>query len=170
MGNKTILQCVLLQFTATLVMAVTTLVLSFGKGIAEPTTVFLSPFMLFLLLIINPIVEEVIFRKLLAQRLLKHGEFFFIFSSSFCFALVHGVSQGVPHIFYTFIIGLVLAYLYVKTGSLKLPILLHSLSNLFGAVILQLIQRVSLEVAGMYSLFLMFLGVIGLIWFIKTRK
>lgn len=40
----------------------------------------------------------------------------------------------------------------------------------FGAVILQLIQRVSLEVAGMYSLFLMSLGVIGLIWFIKTRK
>ena len=57
-----------------------------------------------------------------------------------------------------------------KTGNIKLSVILHSLSNLFGSIIIQTLQGISLEIAGMYAMFMMLLAVIGLILFIKNKK
>lgn len=130
----------------------------------------LTPYMIFMLLIFNPIIEEFVFRKLFADKLLKYGELFYILVSSFCFAIVHGVSLGIPQIVYTFILGMIWSYLVVKTGSIKLSIVLHSLSNLFGSIIIQLLQGISIEILGIYFMFMMLLGIIGLICFIKSKK
>lgn len=104
------------------------------------------------------------------EELLKHGELFYMLVSSFCFAIVHGVSLGIPQIVYTFILGMIWSYLVVKTGSIKLSIILHSLSNLFGSIIIQLLQGISMEILGMYSMFMMLLGIIGFICFLKNKK
>ena len=80
------------------------------------------------------------------------------------------VSLGIPQIIYTFILGMIWSYLFVKTGDIKLPILLHSLSNIFGSIIIQTLQGISMEITGMYSIFMMMLAIIGLICFIKNKK
>ena len=170
-SGKTIILCFLLQFTAIIIMSIITNIIAKISGQELSTDLnTLTPYMLFMLLIFNPIVEEFVFRKLFADKLLKYGELFYILVSSFCFAIVHGVSLGIPQIIYTFILGMIWSYLVVKTGSIKLSIILHSLSNLFGSIILQSLQGISMEVLGMYSMFMMLLGIIGLICFIKNKK
>lgn len=168
---KTIILCFLLQFTALIIMSLITNLFANISG-KEITTELntLTPYMIFMLLIFNPIIEEFVFRKLFADKLLKYGELFYMLVSSFCFSIVHGVSLGIPQIIYTFILGMIWSYLVVKTGNIKLSIILHSLSNLFGSIIIQSLQGISLEIAGMYAMFMMLLAVIGLILFIKNKK
>lgn len=170
-NGKTIILCFLLQFTALITMSLITNLFTNISG-KEITTELntLTPYMIFMLLVFNPIIEEFVFRKLFADKLLKYGELFYMLVSSFCFSIVHGVSLGVPQIIYTFILGMIWSYLVVKTGNIKLSVILHALSNLFGSIIIQILQGVSLEIAGMYAMFMMVLAIIGLILFIKNKK
>lgn len=166
-----ILLCFLLQFTSILVLTVIGNVSTALSGHNTSTTLdTTSPYMLFMLLIFNPIMEEFVFRKLFADKLLKYGERFYILVSSFCFAIVHGVSLGIPQIVYTFILGMIWSYLMVKTGDITLVIIMHALSNLFGSIILQTLLGVSTIAAGLYSMLLLLLGIIGLILFFINKK
>ena len=170
-NGKTITLCFLLQFTAIIIMSLITNIISSISGQEISTDLnTLTPYMIFMLLIFNPIIEEFVFRKLFADKLLKYGELFYMLVSSFCFAIVHGVSLGIPQIVYTFILGMVWSYLVVKTGNIKLSIILHSLSNLFGSIISQLLNGISIEVLGMYSMVMILLGIIGFIFFLKNKK
>ncbi len=172
---KTLLICFLLQFTAlmfTMILLFMNIALTTAFGGKDSSTDIsaLSPLTLILLLVINPILEESIFRHLLAKKLLKHGERFYIFVSAYCFAIAHGVSLGVIQIGYTFILGMIYSFLMVKTGNIVLVIILHSLSNLFGGVIFQTLSNVSVGVAAVYLLLVMVLGIIGLILFLINRR
>lgn len=170
-SGKSITLCFLLQFTALITMSLITNLLTNISG-KEMTTELntLTPYMIFMFLIFNPIIEEFVFRKLFADKLLIYGELFYMLVSSFCFSIVHGVSLGIPQIIYTFILGMIWSYLVVKTGNIKLSIILHSLSNLFGSIIIQSLQGISLEIAGMYAMFMMLLAFIGLILFIRNKN
>ena len=90
-------------------------------------------FYLILLLIFNPVFEEILFRKLVLNRLTPLGFKGAIIVSALLFALPHLYSQGIAQVPYTFAIGLVLAWITIKTGKLWPAILLHSLSNIYGA-------------------------------------
>ena len=87
---------------------------------------------LFLISIIGPIFEEFFFRKLLIDRTIKYGAKLSIILSALMFGLFHG---NLNQFFYTFLIGGFFAYVYVKTGKLIYPILLHILVNLMGSVV-----------------------------------
>lgn len=91
--------------------------------------------LIFLLLIFNPIAEEFLFRKLILDRLLKYGVIAGIVISSILFALPHAFSQGILQTFYTFVLAVVWAYARIKTQRLRIPILLHSLSNIWGMIL-----------------------------------
>lgn len=171
LSGKSIILCFLLQFTALITISLVTNLFANISGKKVTTQLnTLTPYMIFMLLVFNPIMEEFVFRKLFADKLLKYGELFYMLVSSFCFSIVHGVSLGFPQIIYTFILGMIWSYLVVKTGNIKLSIVLHSLSNLFGSIIIQTLQGISLEIAGMYTMFVVLLAVIGLILFIKNKK
>lgn len=90
-------------------------------------------FYLILLLVFNPIFEELLFRKLALDKLLVLGEKSAIIISAIFFALPHIYSQGVPLFFGTFIIALVWGYVRVKTGKMWPVIVLHSLFNVYGS-------------------------------------
>ena len=91
-------------------------------------------------------------------------------TSSFCFSIVHGVSLGIPQILYTFILGMIWSYVYIKSGNLLVPIILHSLSNLFGSVIIQSLQSVSQIAVSIYSMCIMLMGIVGIILFFSNKK
>lgn len=168
---KTVFLCFLLQFTSILVFTMLVNVsAALGLGSIPADSSALSGYMLFLLLLFNPVVEELVFRKLFARKLLKYGERFYILASSFCFAVVHGVSLGIPQIVYTFILGMIWSYLTVKTGDIKLAIFMHGLSNLFGSIITQTLLAISLAAAGIYSMMLFLLGITGFVLFLVNRK
>ena len=68
------------------------------------------------------------------------------------------------------LLGMLWSYLYVRTGKLIIPIVLHSLSNLFSGIIIALIQDKSQEVLSVYGMFMMLKAIAGLICFIKNKK
>ena len=90
-------------------------------------------FYLILLIGFAPVVEELVFRKLFLDKLLAIGITPAIVISAMIFGLPHVISQGVPQMFGTFAIGLVWAYLRVKTGKLWPSMILHALFNLYGS-------------------------------------
>jgi membrane protease YdiL (CAAX protease family) len=55
--------------------------------------------------------------------------------SAGCFALAHVVVQGQITAALTFVPGLILAWLFIRTGSLLAPILFHGVANVSYAVI-----------------------------------
>lgn len=176
-GTKTLFRCLSLHFTAFLIFFAINIIMSIimtASGMKMNSMLdnvnVLAPDMLFTLLIFNPIVEELVFRKAFANKLLKYGESFFILASAFCFSILHSVSAGIPNVFNTFILGLVWAYLYVKTGSLVLPIIMHAISNLIGGIIPMGLQSVSMGYFAIYMLFVLIMGIVGIVMFVKNKK
>ena len=90
-------------------------------------------FYIILLLGFAPAMEELIFRKLFLDRLLVIGEAGAIIISAVLFGLPHAFSQGIPQMLGTFIIGIVWAYVRIKTGRLWPGIILHIMFNLYGS-------------------------------------
>ena len=61
--------------------------------------------------------------------------------SAGCFALAHVVVQGQITAALTFVPGLILAWLFLRTGSLLAPILFHGVANVSYAVIAMTLAR-----------------------------
>lgn len=83
--------------------------------------------------IIGPMVEELLFRGLVFHFVERDTgkEGAAIFISALLFGIWHGIFvQGV----YTFLIGLVLGYLYAKTRKLIWPFLVHLVNNFSGTL------------------------------------
>ncbi len=84
------------------------------------------------IVILAPILEEVFFRKIICDKLLPLGEGYAIVLSAAIFGLGHG---NFYQFAYTFLIGVIFALIYVKTGKLRYSILYHMIFNLVGGVI-----------------------------------
>ena len=82
--------------------------------------------------ILAPIIEELIFRKLLIDRLIKHGEFAAIFLSGLTFGLFHGNFQ---QFFFATLNGWLWAFIYIRTGNIRNTISLHMTINLGTSVV-----------------------------------
>lgn len=81
--------------------------------------------------IIAPIIEEVVFRKILIDKLHTHSQKYAMIISGLSFGLMHG---NLEQFFYTFFLGLLFAFVYIKTGKIKYTIILHFILN--GASVL----------------------------------
>lgn len=94
------------------------------------------PFFMLIPMIVAPILEEIIFRKIIFGVLNNRiGFFFSALISSLVFALVHGEPL---HLLKYAAMGFALSYVYVKTKRLIAPIIVHMALNSF-VVILQLV-------------------------------
>lgn len=91
---------------------------------------------LFFILILSPVFEEFLFRGILAY------EFKQSFSSN-TFLIVQAILFSVMHdqvlqIGYTFLLGLILGYIYIKFKNLMIPLLVHFGFNFAGFLIFRI--------------------------------
>ena len=84
-----------------------------------------------------PVFEELIFRRILIPRLLPYGEGMAIFMSALLFGLMHGNFQ---QFFYATLVGLVLGYVFVRSGKWWLCMIMHAIFNFIGGIVPTLIQ------------------------------
>ncbi len=84
------------------------------------------------IVIIGPILEELLFRKLICDKLLPLGEGYAIFLSASIFGLIHG---NFFQFAYAFFVGALFALIYVKTGKLIYTTIYHMLINFLGSVV-----------------------------------
>ncbi|MBQ4514432.1 MAG: CPBP family intramembrane metalloprotease [Anaerolineaceae bacterium] len=130
--------------------------------------------------VIGPILEELIFRKLMLDRTRAYGEKTAIIFSAICFGLFHG---NLTQFLYAGCVGLFLGYVYCKTGKVLYTMIMHILLNGTSSIILLLVPMLeqqdqnSVAIGGI-SLLLIFLilgimtvmGFILLFRWIKQKK
>lgn len=81
-----------------------------------------------------PLFEEVIFRGVIFGSVRsRHGVIAALLISSLCFGLAHGVPSQIVA---TFIIGLILGYAYLRSGSLITSMTLHALNNALAMLLI----------------------------------
>lgn len=122
-----------------ILMAVTQMVL--GKSITNPLDSLLNGtsmwIQLFAVLVAAPLLEEFIFRKCVVTALAKYSHTGAILISGLVFGICHG---NFYQFFYAFAIGIVFAYLYLRTGRLRYTVALHFLVNFLGGAVPLLLQ------------------------------
>ena len=90
--------------------------------------------MLLAAVVFSPIAEELIFRGLVMNFFFKSEDFWPpILLSGLLFTLAHSSTTLISYLIY-FYMGVVFAYIYRRTGSLKNTMLLHSLNNLVASL------------------------------------
>lgn len=129
----------------------------------ENTLLFSSVLTLF----VAPIGEELVFRKLLIDRLARHGTVVAVSISALFFALFH---QNFYQFFYALLLGLLLGYLYAANGRILYNILLHAAVNFTCGVLpncLQMLEKASspsIELVGKTVALYPFLAQLGMIF------
>ena len=121
--------------------------------------------------VVPAIIEEFAIRGTVMQPLRRFGDKFAIIVSALFFSLLHGNMVQIP---YTFVGGLILGFLMIKTKSMWPPMILHFINNGYSVVIM-IVGDIFGEKWGNISAYLMWavfaiIGVIGLIGYLKTRK
>ena len=82
--------------------------------------------------VIAPIGEELIFRKLLIDRLAPFGDARAVLFSGLAFGLFHG---NFNQFFYAAFVGILFAYVYVKTKNVWLTAIMHAFMNFIGSIV-----------------------------------
>lgn len=82
--------------------------------------------------IIAPVMEELMFRKYLVDRLVPYGQKTAVVLSGLFFGLFHG---NFYQFFYAAALGAVFAWIYSSTGRIRYNIALHMAINLLGGVL-----------------------------------
>ena len=86
-------------------------------------------FTLLFSVVLAPVMEELIFRKVLIDRTIVYGDKAAVVLSGLLFGVFHG---NFHQFFYAFGLGCVLAYVYIRTGKLRYSIALHMSVNFLG--------------------------------------
>lgn len=143
------IMCFGLMYASNLVGTVISTVIGLLKGSAVQNTLLdvvssISLFFMILYLVIcAPVMEEYVFRKLIVERTVKYGQGVAVVMSGLMFGLFHG---NLNQFAYAFTLGCFLAFLYVKTGKLKITIAIHMMINLMGSVIsLKIVEMIDLD-------------------------
>ena len=135
--------------------------------LVEETPIWL---IILVVVIIGPIIEELMFRKLMIDRLSPYGTVGAIIFSSVTFGLFHG---NLYQFFYAAMLGVILGYIYAKTGKLRYSVLLHMLINLFGSALGMLVLKYFTQFIVLYGLMqyaIAGLGIALLIFVFKTNR
>lgn len=146
-----------------------------------------------LMVVVAPIVEEYVFRKVIVDRTVQYGQGIAIVTSGLMFGLFHG---NLNQFAYAVGLGAFFAFIYIKTGNLKITIGMHAIINFMGSIVAGLLLKMldydallaaeqegmeamtnfamehlnALVLLGVYVLFLLFVTIIGIIFFIVFFK
>lgn len=89
-----------------------------------------------------PIFEELMFRKFIVDRMVRYGEATAIVVSGLMFGLFHG---NFSQFFYATALGMLFAFIYVKTGKLRYTILTHFIINMSSTLMVPVLQMIDTD-------------------------
>ena len=98
-----------------------------------PGSGFLEGLIFFIVLAVLPaIFEELLCRKAILNSAKRYGNTFAVIFSALVFAIIH---MNFGQAIFAFVVGLIFGVIAVKTGSIKLTILLHFLNNSYATLL-----------------------------------
>jgi membrane protease YdiL (CAAX protease family) len=114
------------------------------------------------------LIEEFAVRGIALGILRKFGDSFAILTSSVLFALMHRNFQQIP---FAFLVGLVLAYITIKTNSIWISVAVHAFNNGTAVLLEFLTEKMSNMAASLtFNLFFMATLVLGIVAFLVSDK
>ncbi|MBQ1262683.1 MAG: CPBP family intramembrane metalloprotease [Oscillospiraceae bacterium] len=118
--------------------------------------------------LLAPVLEELLFRSLILERLRRYGDIFAVIVSALLFMLLHASFSSMA---YSFVSGIIFGLLAVYTGSVLCPMLLHFINNAISVVMIFLSSALSEQITDLvYVYLLVIFAVISLISFIAIKK
>lgn len=123
--------CLLLMCVGGLLGNLPSWILSGGKTIEAMDAVEIHPSSIVATALLAPLMEELLFRKVLIDRIRIYGEKFTVLMSGLLFGVMH---QNLNQFFGAFAIGCVFAYIYLRTGKLRYTVFLHTFINSLTAI------------------------------------
>lgn len=146
-----------------------------GSDVANPLEQMLSGsgiwISAFILIIVAPIMEEIIFRGFLYKKLIPYGSKVYILFSAATFAMFHG---NLNQMFYAFLLGIIFAYVMQVTQSIKYSIILHMIINAMGSGISNIISQseneMALDIYGMFLIAVLIIGIVIIVKWLLNRK
>lgn len=141
----------------------------------DPITVLPNGIIATILYVINmtavpAIFEEFAFRGVFMQSFRRFGDSFALITSSVLFALVHISPLSVPH---AFLMGLVIGYFVLFTGSVHTGMIIHFIYNLLSLIISQLgvfDHNIGNLLFLVINTVFITVGLIAMIWLMKSYQ
>lgn len=97
-------------------------------------------FFVFLMCVVPAVFEETLFRATILNGMREKGKTYAVFMSALIFMLMHG---GPDQTIHQFILGVILGYVFVYTGSIWVTVLIHFLNNFYAVTALYIMQAKS---------------------------
>lgn len=114
------------------------------------------------------LVEEFAMRGIVLGSLRKFGDGFALITSSLVFGIMHGNFTQIP---FAFMVGIFLGFAVIKTGSLRISIIIHFINNFVSVLFSYLPSGFSEELANtLFAIYLMFCLAIAIFGIFKTRN
>lgn len=125
---------IFLMYTGNIIGTMLSMILSGGTATNEIVELVQDnhPLKVLFVVILAPVLEELVFRKQLLDRTRRYGEKAAAMLSAVTFGLLH---MNLYQFFYAFALGLVFAYIYLRTGRLRYTAILHAVINFMGSVV-----------------------------------
>ena len=125
---------IFLMYTGNIIGTMLSMILSGGTAVNGVVELVQDnhPLKVLFVVILAPVLEELVFRKELLDRTRRYGERAAAMLSAVTFGLLH---MNLYQFFYAFALGLVFAYIYLRTGRLRYTAILHAIINFMGSVI-----------------------------------
>ena len=119
--------------------------------------------------ILSPIIEELMFRGIMLNKIRIYGDKVAIITTAILFGLFHA---NFSQFFYAVALGLVFAYVTLKTGTIKYSIILHIAVTMVGSVIMPAIvgDGSNIQLVGLAGIILIIVSIIGVVLLLKNRK
>lgn len=120
--------------------------------------------------IVAPIVEEMIFRKFMLNKLRRFGDLPAILVTGLAFGLFH---FNFAQFFYAAVLGFLFAYITIRSNTIRYSVLLHMLINFIGIItsfFVKNMTRISLILFVCWLLTALSLGIIFFILNIKKVR
>lgn len=121
-----------------------------------------------------PVLEELIFRKLLFGKLSVYGTEFAVVVSGVMFGVFH---YNVFQIFYGILLGILLGYVYAIFGKLRYTVILHAIINFLGSVVALGVQNLTMSenyiynvIAGIYGNAYLISAIAGAVFLFRFLK
>ncbi len=114
-----------------------------------------------------PIAEELIFRKLLLDKLRRYGDVPAILMTGLAFGLFH---MNLSQFFYAAALGFIFAYVTIRTNTVRYSILLHCMINFIGAAMTPLATTKNLMVTALIALWVFSAITVGIVLFFLNWK
>ncbi len=126
---------------------------------------------IFMLAIVPAVLEEILYRGMVARAFSRKSYVFAIFMGGFLFAIMHGNAIQLVHQFF---MGCTCCIVYFATGSIYAPMILHLTNNLFAVVGSYIAYLHPFEISTLGYVLMTVIGIILLIvmlyFFIKVSN